>query len=80
MKRFIEGTDRNQVSLLPECVDEYVAEDKPVRVIEAFVEQLEPRGMGFEDVDPEATGRPEPPATIGGPSSRRRCRRTLDTA
>ena len=57
MKRFIEGADRTQVSLLPECVDDYVAEDNPVRVIEAFVEQLELREMGFESVDPEATGR-----------------------
>ena len=58
MKRFIEGADRTQVSLLPECVDDYVAEENPVRVIEAFVEQLELREMGFEGVDPEATGRP----------------------
>jgi transposase len=58
MKRFIEGADRTQVSLLPECVEDYVAEDNPVRVIEAFVEQLELRQMGFEGVDPEATGRP----------------------
>ncbi len=58
MKRFIEGADRTQVSLLPECVEDYVAEDNPVRVIEAFVEQLDLRRMGFEGVDPEATGRP----------------------
>src|ERR1700690_871814 len=58
MKRFIEGADRTQVSLLPECVEDYVAEDNPVRVIEAFVEQLDLRPMGFEGVDPEATGRP----------------------
>jgi len=58
MKRFIEGADRTQVSLLPECVEDYVAEDNPVRVIEAFVEQLDLRQMGFEGVDPEATGRP----------------------
>jgi transposase len=58
MKRFIEGADRTQVSLLPECIEDYVAEDNPVRVIEAFVEQLELRQMGFEGVDPEATGRP----------------------
>jgi transposase len=58
MKRFIEGADRAQVSLLPECVDDYVAEDNPVRVIEAFVEQLDLGDMGFEGVDPEATGRP----------------------
>ena len=57
MKRFIEGADRTQVSLLPECVEDYVAEDNPVRVIEAFVEQLDLRQMGFEGVKPEATGR-----------------------
>jgi transposase len=58
MKRFIEGADRTQVSLLPDCVDDYVGTDNPVRVIEAFVEQLDLRGMGFESVDPEVTGRP----------------------
>ena len=49
MKRFIEGADRTQVSLLPECVDDYVGEDNPVRVIEAFVDQLDLREMGFEE-------------------------------
>jgi transposase len=58
MKRFVEGADRTQVSLLPDCVDDYVGTDNPVRVIEAFVEQLDLREMGFESVDPEATGRP----------------------
>jgi transposase len=58
MKRFIEGIDRSQVSLLPECVDDYVSEDNPVRVVEAFVDQLDLREMGFEAIDPEATGRP----------------------
>lgn len=58
MKRFIVGTDRTQVSLLPECVEDYVGEDNPVRVIEAFVDQLDMREMGFEGTDPEATGRP----------------------
>ena len=58
MKRFIEGADRTQVSLLPDCVDDYVGTDTSVRVIEAFVDQLDLREMGFEGVDPEATGRP----------------------
>jgi transposase len=58
MKRFIEGVDRTQVTLLPDCVDDYVGTDNPVRVIEAFVDQLDLREMGFESVDPEATGRP----------------------
>src|ERR1017187_4554940 len=58
MKRFIEGVDRTQVSLLPDCVDDYVGADNPVRVIEAFVDQLDLREMGFESVDPEMPGRP----------------------
>ena len=58
MKRFIEGTDRTQAMLLPECVEDYVGPDNPVRVVEAFVEQLDLRAMGFEGSDPQATGRP----------------------
>ena len=58
MKRFIEGADRTQVMLLPECVEDYVSPDNPVRVVEAFVEQLDLRAMGFEGSEPEATGRP----------------------
>ena len=58
MKRFIEGADRTQAMLLPECVEDYVGPDNPVRVVEAFVEQLDLRGMGFEGSDPQATGRP----------------------
>src|ERR1022692_2680127 len=58
MKRFIEGADRNQVMLLPESVEDYVGADNPVRIVEAFVEQLYLREMGFEGTDPLATGRP----------------------
>ena len=58
MKRFVEGVDRTQSSLLPECVDDYVSEENPVRILEAFVDQLDLREMGFESIDPEATGRP----------------------
>ena len=58
MKRFIEGEDRTQVTLLPECLDDYVGSDNPVRVVEAFVEQLDLRQMEFEGVDPLVTGRP----------------------
>lgn len=36
MSRFIEGQDRRQLTLLPECLEDLVAEDKPVRVVEAF--------------------------------------------
>ena len=41
MKRLIEGEDRSQVTLLPECLDDYVGEDNPVRVVDAFVEELD---------------------------------------
>ena len=58
MKRFVEGDDRSQVTLLPECLDDYVDQDNPVRVVEAFVEQLDLRQMGFDGVAPAATGRP----------------------
>ncbi len=40
MKRFIEGEDRKQVTLLPECLDDFVAEDNPVRIIEALLKSL----------------------------------------
>lgn len=39
MKRFIEGLDRSQTTLLPDCIDDYVAEDNSVRAIDAFVEE-----------------------------------------
>ena len=41
MGRFIEGQDRRQATLLPDCLDDYVAEDNPVRVVEAFVDELD---------------------------------------
>ena len=58
MKRFVEGGDRSQSTLFPERLDDYVAEDNPVRAIEVFVESLDLRKLGFEGVEPEATGRP----------------------
>jgi transposase len=50
MKRFVEGEDRGQGVLLPEYLDDFVAEENQVRVIEAFVDELDLRGLGFEDV------------------------------
>ena len=58
MKRFIEGDDRTQVALLPECLDDYIGQDNPVRVIDAFVEELDLPQLGFDDAEPAATGRP----------------------
>lgn len=57
MTRFVEGVDRGQSTLLPECLDDWVVEDNPVRVIDAFVDALDLAELGF-DVEPAATGRP----------------------
>jgi transposase len=65
MKRFVEGEDRLQAALLPHCLDDYVTEDNPVRVIEAFIDELDLAILGFEGVVPETTGRPAyHPATL----------------
>lgn len=65
MGRFIEEGNRAQGTLLPESIDEYVAEENPVRVIEAFVEALDLADLGFAGVEPKATGRPAyHPATM----------------
>ncbi len=58
MKRFVEGEDRSQVTLLPECLDDYIGEDNPVRVIDVFIDELDLTGLGFEGVAPADTGRP----------------------
>src|SRR6204780_729410 len=58
MKRFIEGTDRGQSTLFPECLEDWVDENNPVRVIEVFVDELDLAELGFEGIAPEATGRP----------------------
>ena len=58
MKRFIEGENRSQATLLPEYLGDYIAEDNPVRVVDAFVDELDLRELGFEGADPAATGRP----------------------
>ena len=65
MKRFVEGEERAQGVLLPEFLDDYVAEDNPVRAIDVFVDELDLRGLGFEGVVAETTGRPAyHPATM----------------
>jgi transposase len=58
MARYVEGSDRTQVTLLPECLDDYIAEDNPVRVVEAFVEELDLEALGFARAAPAVTGRP----------------------
>jgi transposase len=58
MKRFVEGEDRRQGTLLPEYLEDYVCEENPVRVIDVFVDELDLKALGFEGVVPEVTGRP----------------------
>jgi transposase len=58
MRRFVEGTDRGQSTLLPECLDDWIDENNPVRVIDAFVDALDLAELGFEGVEPAETGRP----------------------
>jgi transposase len=58
MRRFVEGVDRSQTTLFPDSLDDWISEDNPVRVIDAFVDALDLRALGFGGVMPEATGRP----------------------
>jgi transposase len=58
MKGFVAGAERAQASLLPECLEDWVDESNPVRVIDAFVDALDLADLGFDGVEPEVTGRP----------------------
>jgi transposase len=58
MHRFIDGDDRMQQTLLPHCLEDYVSEENPVRVIEVFIDELDLAGLGFSGMTPAATGRP----------------------
>src|SRR4030088_2905666 len=58
MKGFVQEADRQQTTLLPECLDDWVDESNPVRAVDVFVDALELRDLGFDGVDPAATGRP----------------------
>ncbi|MBB3999081.1 transposase, partial [Aureimonas pseudogalii] len=65
MGRFIEGEDRLQSWLLPASLDDYVAEDNPVRIVEAFINELDLGTLGFARSEPASTGRPAyDPATL----------------
>jgi transposase len=58
MRRFVEEADRGQWTLVPECLDDFVDESNPVRVIDVFVDALDLAEMSFEGIEPPATGRP----------------------
>ncbi len=58
MKRFVSGESRDQSTLFPETIDDYIGEDNPVRAVDIFVDELDLGNLGFNRVDPAATGRP----------------------
>ena len=58
MRRFVEEADRGQWTLLPECLDDFIGESNPVRVIDVFVDALDLAEMSFDGIEPAATGRP----------------------
>jgi transposase len=58
VKRFIESESRTQSTLLPECLDDYIADTNPVRVVDVFVDELDLGKLGFDGIDPALTGRP----------------------
>jgi len=64
MRRFVEGIDRGQTTLFPECLEDWIDEDNPVRAIDAFVDGLDLSGLGFDGAAPEATGRPSYHPTV----------------
>src|ERR1700680_1719039 len=65
MPRFVEGYDRRQIALLPDCLADYVTADNPVWVFDPFIDELDLAALGFAGVIPEATGRPSyHPATL----------------
>src|SRR5215203_3801423 len=58
MRRFVEGAHRAQNTLFPECLEDWIGEDNPVRVIDVFADVLDLAELGFSGVEPEVTGRP----------------------
>jgi len=54
---YIKGTSREQITLMPDCLDDYIPTDNPVRVIDAFVDQLDVAALGFKS-EPAVEGRP----------------------
>lgn len=65
MSSHIQGQGRSQVTLFPEALDDFVSEDNPIRVIDAFVDHLDLQKLGFQRVIAKPTGRPGyHPATL----------------
>jgi transposase len=56
MVGFVEGLERSQTSLFPASLEDYVTEDNPVRAIDAFVDGIDLRKLGFTSIDPLRPG------------------------
>ena len=54
----IRGSDREQLTLFPEALDEYITEDNPVHFLDVFVDTLDFGGLGFRHAVLQETGRP----------------------
>jgi len=55
-KRFVEGESRDQIALIPACLDDYIDADNPVRVIDLFVDELDLVELGFDGTIAATTG------------------------
>jgi transposase len=58
MAGFVEGVDRGQSMLFPALLDDYVADDNPVRAVDVFVDGLDLDKLGFVGIEPLDRGRP----------------------
>ena len=56
--KYVEGQGREQLNLLPDCIEDYIGTDNPVRVIDAFVDGLDLGAIGFKRTEPNDMGRP----------------------
>jgi transposase len=54
----IQGTDRDQLTLFPEALDDYISQENPVRFIDAYVDSLDLQQLGFRHAVLQETGRP----------------------
>jgi hypothetical protein len=55
MGRYVEGWERRQTFLLPECFDDHVCDDNPVPMVEAFVNEPDLGALGFDRAAPVIT-------------------------
>lgn len=63
--RIVANLDRSvECLMLPECLEDFIAEDNPVRIVDAFVDELQLASLGFNGATPAITGRPSYHPTV----------------